>query len=90
MHNVLAPIKVILTKMSSVKILLVDDEVRILDGYRRSLHRKFKLDTASSGRQTIELLSQNSNYAVVITDMRMSGMAHSLLSVSTGACKSYR
>ena len=61
--------------MDSANILLVDDEVSVLDGYRRGLRRQFKLDTASSGQEAIELLTQNASYAVVISDMRMPGMS---------------
>ncbi len=60
--------------MGSKKILLVDDEVRVLDGYRRGLRRKYKLDTASSGQEALDLLNNN-EYAVVIADMRMPGMS---------------
>jgi diguanylate cyclase (GGDEF)-like protein len=60
--------------MDFANILLVDDEVSVLDGYRRSLQKQFRLDTASSGREAIELLSNNPPYAVIISDMRMPNM----------------
>lgn len=31
------------------KILFVDDEPAVLDGYRRMLHREFEVDTAVGG-----------------------------------------
>jgi len=61
--------------MGSAKILLVDDEVRVLDGYRRGLRKKFELDTANSGQEAIDLLTNNQEYAVVVADMRMPGMS---------------
>jgi DNA-binding response OmpR family regulator len=33
------------------KILLVDDDPNILDGYRRSLSREFQMETALGGRR---------------------------------------
>jgi ActR/RegA family two-component response regulator len=56
------------------KILLVDDDSNILDGYRRSLSREFRIETAMGGRQALQLTSENGPYAVVVSDMRMPGM----------------
>jgi CheY-like chemotaxis protein len=56
------------------KILLVDDEFNILDGYRRSLSRDFLLETAVGGREALKLVNDNGPYAVVVSDMRMPGM----------------
>ncbi len=56
------------------KILLVDDDQNILDGYRRSLGREFVMETASGGPQALELATHNGPYAVVVSDMRMPGM----------------
>ncbi|MFZ0797611.1 MAG: HD domain-containing phosphohydrolase, partial [Terriglobales bacterium] len=56
------------------KILLVDDDTNILDGYRRSLSREFLMETASGGQLALKLVTENGPYAVVISDMRMPGM----------------
>jgi CheY-like chemotaxis protein len=56
------------------KILLVDDDCNILDGYRRSLSREFLLETALGGAQALELATEHGPYAVVVSDMRMPGM----------------
>jgi CheY-like chemotaxis protein len=56
------------------KILLVDDDNNILDGYRRSLSREFLLETALGGEQALKLATDNGPYAVVVSDMRMPGM----------------
>jgi CheY-like chemotaxis protein len=56
------------------KILLVDDDSNILDGYRRSLSREFLIETAQGGPQALTLVTENGPYAVVISDMRMPGM----------------
>ncbi len=56
------------------KILLVDDDCNILDGYRRSLGREFLMETAMGGEQALKLAAENGPYAVVVSDMRMPGM----------------
>jgi len=58
----------------SERILFVDDEPAVLDGYRRALHRDFPIETASSGYDALGLIRNNGPYAVVVSDMRMPGM----------------
>src|SRR5436305_11349516 len=55
------------------KILLVDDEPNVLDGYRRTLGREFTLETAVGGQEALGLIGEKP-YAVVVSDMRMPGM----------------
>jgi FixJ family two-component response regulator len=56
------------------KILLVDDDGHVLDGYRRSLSREFEIETALGGEPALRLAKVNGPYAVVVSDMRMPGM----------------
>lgn len=56
------------------KILLVDDEPSVLDGYKRILHREFQIDTAVGGQQGLQRLAGNGAYAVIVSDMRMPQM----------------
>ena len=56
------------------RILLVDDESNVLDGYRRSLGRDFLLETAVGGEDALQRIAQSGSYAVVVSDMRMPGM----------------
>ena len=56
------------------KILLVDDDTLILEGYRRSLSRDFLVETALGGPQALKLVADNGPYAVVVSDMRMPAM----------------
>ena len=56
------------------KILLVDDDSNILDGYRRSLSNEFLMETALGGTEALALATDKGPYAVVISDMRMPGM----------------
>ncbi|HXJ88125.1 MAG TPA: response regulator [Candidatus Binatia bacterium] len=58
----------------SEQILLVDDDRNILDGYRRSLHSEFSMETAQSGQEALALLAGKTTYSVIISDMRMPAM----------------
>lgn len=56
------------------RILFVDDEVNVLDGFRRTLRREYEFDTAVGGHEGLELMSSH-DYAVVVSDMRMPKMS---------------
>ncbi len=56
------------------KILCVDDEPNILEGYQRSLRKEFHIDTAAGGEQGLETIATRGPFAVVVSDMRMPGM----------------
>jgi DNA-binding NtrC family response regulator len=56
------------------RILLVDDDNNILDGYRRSLSREFSMETALGVEEALRLVADSGPYAVVVSDMRMPGM----------------
>ncbi len=56
------------------RILLVDDEENVLQGYVRTLRKKFDLVTAAGGLQGIRALAEPGEFAVVVSDMRMPGM----------------
>ena len=56
------------------KILLVDDEPAVLEGYRRSLHKFYSPDISNSGEDALSLVAKNGPYAVVVSDMRMPGL----------------
>ncbi len=58
----------------SEKILLVDDDANILDGFRRGLSREFLIETALGGEEALKLATDSGPYAVVVSDMRMPGM----------------
>ncbi|HEY6185120.1 MAG TPA: response regulator [Terriglobales bacterium] len=57
----------------SEKILFVDDERSILDGYRRLFRGEYEFDIALGPNLALEMLTKQS-YAVVIADMRMPEM----------------
>ena len=56
------------------KILLVDDEPNVLDGYRRTLGREFNLEMAVGAQAALAQVTENGPYAVVVSDMRMPGI----------------
>lgn len=56
------------------RILCVDDDVNILDAYKRALRKEFQIDTADGGEKGLDLIRSNPAYAVIVSDMRMPGM----------------
>jgi CheY-like chemotaxis protein len=56
------------------KILLVDDEPAVLQGYQRLLRNDFQTDTAVGGMGALIALETKGPYAVVVSDMRMPEM----------------
>jgi response regulator RpfG family c-di-GMP phosphodiesterase len=56
------------------KILFVDDEPAVLEGYKRILHREFDVNTANGGEQALAAIRETGPFSVVISDMRMPGM----------------
>lgn len=58
-----------------ITILLVDDEANILQSLQRLLRREtFRIVTAGSGADGLQLLSQLSNVALIVSDQRMPQM----------------
>jgi CheY-like chemotaxis protein len=55
-------------------ILLVDDDVNLLAGLRRTLGRKFDVKTAESGAEALSFFAAGEIFALVISDMRMPEM----------------
>lgn len=58
----------------SDKVLFVDDEPAVLDGYRRLLGREISLSTAVGGEQGLAAITESGPYGVVVSDMRMPRM----------------
>ncbi|MFQ5675079.1 MAG: HD domain-containing phosphohydrolase [bacterium] len=56
------------------KILLVDDDYNILQGYKRHLHKNFQIHTVLGGKSALEMLQKNGPFAVVVSDLKMPGM----------------
>ncbi len=56
------------------RILCVDDEPSVLQGFGLTLRRHFRLTIAMSGNEALSKLSQEEPFAVIMSDMRMPGM----------------
>lgn len=56
------------------KILFVDDDPNILQGYQRALRKILRIDTALGGEEGLAAIAKTGPYAVIISDMRMPGM----------------
>jgi FixJ family two-component response regulator len=56
------------------KVLLVDDEPSVLEGYKRLFREDFKIDIAVGGKDALASISSSGPYAVVVSDMRMPEM----------------
>ena len=56
------------------KILLVDDEAKVLAGIKRQLRKKFQIETALSGEEALKIIDEKGPFAVVVSDYHMPGM----------------
>src|SRR3954452_12629958 len=55
-------------------LLVVDDEVDVLESLRHLFHRSYRVMTASSGDQALDLL-RNNDVHLILSDQRMPGMS---------------
>lgn len=53
------------------KILFVDDESDILSSFKRQFRKKANISTATSGQEALDLIDSESEFAVIVSDMRM-------------------
>jgi len=56
------------------RVLFIDDDERILAGFRRNLHGAFEVETAVGPEVGLAMVKDNPPYAVVVSDLRMPGM----------------
>jgi response regulator RpfG family c-di-GMP phosphodiesterase len=56
------------------KVLFVDDEPALLQGYQRLLRSEFQVTTAVGGAAALIMVQHMGPFAVVLSDMRMPGM----------------
>src|SRR5689334_20800609 len=59
---------------SKPKVLLVDDEPRVVESLAQLLRREFDVRIASSPQDALRHLGEVDDLAVVVSDMRMPGM----------------
>src|SRR5689334_22713738 len=55
----------------SIKILCVDDDPNILQGYKRAFRRDFEIHIAEGGIEGLAMIENEGPFAVVVSDMRM-------------------
>jgi response regulator RpfG family c-di-GMP phosphodiesterase len=58
----------------SDKILCVDDDANILEGYKRHLRKGFAFETALGPEQGLRMVIEHGPFAVVVSDLQMPGM----------------
>jgi serine phosphatase RsbU (regulator of sigma subunit) len=56
------------------KILLVDDEPKVLAAIKRQLRKEFRFETALSGEEALKVIDEKGPFAVVVSDYKMPGM----------------
>lgn len=61
--------------MTTNRILLVDDEENILQGYHRVMRKSFDMEVALGGSEALQILEHRGPFAVIVADMRMPGMS---------------
>ncbi len=59
---------------TKTKILCVDDEPHVLEGLSLHLRRHYDVLTAPGGVEALDILGQEKDVAVIMSDMRMPGM----------------
>lgn len=60
--------------MELVRILLVDDEPKLLESNRRMLQREYAVETAISAQEALGMLENKGPFAVVVSDIMMPEM----------------
>ena len=58
----------------SRRVLMVDDDERVLSSYQRSLRMQFDLDVALGGIEALRKIQEDGPFAVIVADMQMPGM----------------
>ncbi len=58
----------------SQKVLLVDDEPKVLASLRRCLAERFDLTCAGSGDEALAIVERDGPFAAIVSDVRMPGM----------------
>ena len=56
------------------KILLVDDDLNILQGFKRRLRKRFPIEIALGGKEGLEAVGEGGPFAVIVSDMQMPEM----------------
>ncbi|MCI5123062.1 MAG: response regulator [Candidatus Electrothrix sp. AR5] len=60
--------------MTKLKLLYVDDEKVNLTNFAIAFRKKYQIYTAKSGQEALEIIKDNDDISIVVTDQRMPGM----------------
>lgn len=60
--------------MTAPRVLLIDDEPQVLDGYRRNLRRHFDITTAAGPHEGLDAAASGDPFEAVVSDLQMPGM----------------
>ncbi len=60
--------------MSKHRILIVDDDARLLSSFKRILSSRFDVDAAENAAAALDMLRDDNPYSIVISDYKMPGM----------------
>ena len=58
----------------SERILLVDDDENILNGFKRNLRKEYEIEVALGGKEAIDAMTANGPFAAIVSDLQMPGM----------------
>ncbi len=61
-------------RIKKAKILLIDDEVNVLNAYRRNLRLEYEIIVGQGGEQGLAMIKKHGPFAVVVSDFKMPGM----------------
>lgn len=56
------------------RILFVDDDINVLQGFKRQLRKQFHIETSQSPAKGIESIHRKGPFAVIVSDLCMPGM----------------
>ncbi|OEU64999.1 MAG: hypothetical protein BA863_08750 [Desulfovibrio sp. S3730MH75] len=56
------------------KILFVDDEINILNSYKRTLRPHFSVSTALGGKEALRIMDEEGPFSVIVSDIKMPQM----------------
>jgi CheY-like chemotaxis protein len=64
----------IMTSPASPRILLIDDDELIRDVFTMMLTRRFEVDSAATGEEALERITEGGPYAVIVCDLQLPDM----------------
>lgn len=73
-NGLICAAKYLTVKKMNKNILFVDDEENILASFKRNLRKDFNIVTATSGADGLNLIKNNHEFSVIVSDMQMPNM----------------